>query len=58
MKKYFKRACRIIFKTRIIGFGGPAVHIAMMQNEVVVRKKWMSEQHFRFSGATNLSRTK
>jgi chromate transporter len=37
---------KLFLKLGIIGFGGPAVHIAMMQNEVVVRKKWMSEQHF------------
>jgi chromate transporter len=37
MKKIILKE-QIIFKLGIIGFGGPAVHIAMMQNEVVVRK--------------------
>jgi chromate transporter len=37
-KNTLKELARIFFKTRIIGFGGPAVHITMMQNEVVVRK--------------------
>lgn len=36
-------------------FGGPAAHIAMMQDEVVRKKKWVSEQHFLdLIGATNL----
>jgi chromate transporter len=36
-------------------FGGPAAHIAMLHDEVVVRRRWMSEQHFLdLVGATNL----
>ncbi|MFN2136402.1 MAG: chromate efflux transporter [Candidatus Promineifilaceae bacterium] len=36
-------------------FGGPAAHIAMLHDEVVVRRGWMSEQHFLdLVGATNL----
>lgn len=36
-------------------FGGPAAHIAMMHDEVVVRRRWMDEQHFLdLIGATNL----
>lgn len=46
---------QLFLKLGIIGFGGPAAHIAMMQQEVVVKKKWMSEQHFLdLLGATNL----
>ncbi|HMK06630.1 MAG TPA: chromate transporter, partial [Flavobacterium sp.] len=45
----------LFLKLGIIGFGGPAAHIAMMQDEVVVKRKWMSEQHFLdLIGATNL----
>lgn len=45
----------VFLKLGFIGFGGPAVHIAMMQNEVVVKKKWLSEQQFLdLIGATNL----
>lgn len=36
-------------------FGGPAAHIAMMRQEVVLRRKWYSEQEFLdLLGATNL----
>jgi chromate transporter len=36
-------------------FGGPAAHIAMLHEEVVTRRKWLSEQHFLdLLGATNL----
>lgn len=45
----------LFLKIGFIGFGGPAAHIAMMQQEVVVKRKWMSEQHFLdLLGATNL----
>jgi chromate transporter len=36
-------------------FGGPAAHIAMMQDEVVRRRSWLSEERFLdLLGATNL----
>lgn len=36
-------------------FGGPAAHIAMMEDEVVRRRKWLSEERFLdLLGATNL----
>ena len=36
-------------------FGGPAAHIAMMQDEVVRRRRWLSEDRFLdLLGATNL----
>lgn len=50
-----KEIVKVFGKLGIIGFGGPAVHIAMMRDEVVVKRKWMSEQHFLdLLGATNL----
>ena len=27
-------------------FGGPAAHIAMLREEVVTRKAWLTDQHF------------
>jgi len=36
-------------------FGGPAAHIAMMEDEVVRRRGWMSRERFLdYLGATNL----
>lgn len=54
-KNNLKEIAKLFLKLGIIGFGGPAVHIAMMQDEVVVKKKWLSEQRFLdLIGATNL----
>ncbi|MCS6870486.1 MAG: chromate efflux transporter [Anaerolineae bacterium] len=30
----------------MIGFGGPAAHIALMERELVARRAWLSRQHF------------
>jgi chromate transporter len=36
-------------------FGGPAAHIAMMEDEVVSRRRWLSREEFLdLLGATNL----
>jgi chromate transporter len=46
---------RLFLRLGFTAFGGPAAHIAMMHNEVVVRRKWIDEQHFLdLVGATNL----
>ncbi|EHQ44200.1 chromate efflux transporter [Myroides odoratus] len=50
-----KEIAKLFTKLGVIGFGGPAAHIAMMREEVVVKRKWMDEQHFLdLLGATNL----
>lgn len=50
-----KEIAKLFFKLGIIGFGGPAAHIAMMREEVVVKRKWFNEQHFLdLIGATSL----
>jgi chromate transporter len=46
---------KLFLKLGVIGFGGPAAHIALMQQEVVIKRQWMSAQHFLdLVGATNL----
>ncbi|MBR8829318.1 MAG: chromate efflux transporter [Gomphosphaeria aponina SAG 52.96 = DSM 107014] len=46
---------KVFLKLGIIGFGGPAAHIAMMENEVVNRRNWLTRSHFLdLMGATNL----
>ncbi len=50
-----KQIAQLFFKLGVIGFGGPAAHIAMMRDEVVVKRQWLSEQAFLdLVGATNL----
>ena len=50
-----KELAKLFLKLGLTAFGGPAAHIAMMQEEVVQKRKWLSEQHFLdLIGATNL----
>ncbi len=50
-----KELARLFLKLGVIAFGGPAAHIAMMEDEVVTRRQWLSRQHFLdLVGATNL----
>ncbi len=45
----------LFLKLGCIGFGGPAATIAMMDDEVVSRRRWLSREHFLdLVGATNL----
>jgi len=46
---------KLFLKLGCIGFGGPAVHIAMMREEVVRKRKWLRDEEFLdLIGATNL----
>lgn len=46
---------RLFTRLGFTAFGGPAAHIAMMHDEVVIRRKWIGEQHFLdMIGAVNL----
>lgn len=50
-----RETARLFLKLGVIGFGGPAAHIAMMRDEVVRRRRWLADQDFLdIVGATNL----
>jgi chromate transporter len=54
-KNELKEIARVFLKLGFTGFGGPAVHIAMMEEEIVRKRKWFTHQHFLdLIGATNL----
>lgn len=45
----------LFLKLGVTAFGGPAAHIAMMEDEVVTRRRWMTRERFLdLIGATNL----
>jgi len=46
---------RLFLRLGTTAFGGPAAHVAMMHDEVVTRRRWVSDQEFLdMVGATNL----
>jgi chromate transporter len=46
---------RLFLKLGVIGFGGPAAHVALMRDEVVRRRGWVDDTEFLdLVGATNL----
>ena len=50
-----KEVAWLFLKLGTIAFGGPAAHIAMMEDEVVRRKRWLSREEFLdLFAATNL----
>jgi len=45
----------LFLKLGFTAFGGPAAHIGIMHNEVVVKRKWVTDEEFLdLLGATNL----
>jgi chromate transporter len=53
--KNLSEVASVFFKLGLFAFGGPAAHIAMMEKEVVEKRKWLSRDHFLdLIGATNL----
>lgn len=54
-RSVLKEIAVLFFKLGSISFGGPAAHIAMMEKEVVDKRKWMTSDHFLdLIGATNI----
>jgi chromate transporter len=50
-----REVAAVFLKLGITGFGGPAAHVAMMEDEVVRRRGWVSRERFLdLLGATNL----
>ena len=50
-----KTLAKLFLKLGFVAFGGPAAHIAMLEDEVVEKRKWMTRDHFLdLVGATNL----
>jgi chromate transporter len=45
----------VFLKLGVIGFGGPAAHVALMRRELVERREWLDEDRFlELFGASNL----
>jgi len=55
LSQRLRELASVFLKLGVIAFGGPAAHIAMMDNEVVNRRRWMSrEKLLDLLGITNL----
>ena len=55
MRNSLSELAKLFLKLGTIAFGGPAAHVAMMEEEVVRRRRWLShEQFLDLLGATNL----
>jgi chromate transporter len=54
-RRRLREVTLLFLKLGIIAFGGPAAHTAMMRDELVRRRGWVSDQRFvDLMGATNL----
>ncbi len=50
-----RELAQVFLKLGVIGFGGPAAHIALMEDELVRRREWLTrEQFLDLIGAANL----
>ncbi len=55
MNTKLKEVAVVFFRLGCFAFGGPAAHIAMMEEEVVTKRKWMTRSYFLdLIGTTNL----
>ena len=54
-KANLKNLAKLFLKLGFTAFGGLAAHIAMLEKEVVQKRKWISQEHFvDLISATNL----
>ena len=54
-RRPLREVAGLFLKLGVIGFGGPAAHIALMRDEVVRRRRWVTDAEFLdLLGATNL----
>lgn len=55
MSANLTEVARLFLKLGLTAFGGPAAHIAMLHDEAVKRRRWLSDEQFLdLLGATNL----
>ena len=55
MTQRLAEVAKLFLKLGLTAFGGPAAHIAMMEDEAVVRRKWLTREKFLdLLGAANL----
>ena len=53
--KRLREIILVFLKLGATAFGGPAAHVAMMEEEIISKRKWISKEKFMdFYGATNL----
>ncbi|MGD1906945.1 MAG: chromate transporter [Leptolyngbyaceae cyanobacterium] len=54
-KQRLVELAKLFFRLGVVAFGGPAAHVAMMDDEVVKRRQWMSRENLLdLIGVTNL----
>ena len=54
-RRSLREVALVFLKLGVIGFGGPAAHVALMRRELVERRRWLSEDRFlELFGAANL----
>jgi chromate transporter len=44
--RHLREVAGLFLRLGFTGFGGPAVHMAMMEDEFVTRRQWLDRQHF------------
>lgn len=46
-----REVARVFGTLGVIAFGGPAAHIALMREEIVRRRRWVTDERFRLGRA-------